>query len=783
VNAAAARRVHVKGVVQGVGFRPFVYQIAHAHELRGWVKNTSGDVTIVVEGPDDKIEKFLHALKTQPPPQSHIESIAVDSEPPANYSDFRILESQAQEDEYQLISPDLATCPACRKEIFDPANRRYHYPFTNCTNCGPRFTIIEDIPYDRPRTTMRKFKMCPDCRREYDDPADRRFHAQPNACPVCGPRLWIVGPQTDDNGRGQASPLRTTDVIAEAARLIKDGQIVAIKGLGGFLLACDATSDAAVQRLRARKQRPAKPFAIMLSSLDEVKAYCEVNAQEEEALMSAAAPIVVLKIKGKIPLYPPFAKGEAAQPISTLVAPGLKHLGVMVPYTPVHHLLMQAAGRPLVMTSGNLAEEPIAADNDEALRRLSGIADYFVLHDREIYSRYDDSVVTFELGAIRTIRRARGYAPFPVRLPFPLKPVLACGPELKNTFCLTSDDYAFVSQHIGDLENEETLAHFENTINLYEKLFRVCPEAIACDLHPDYLATKWAEAEAKKRSLPLVPVQHHYAHIVSCLAENGAAGPAVGIALDGTGYGTDGRIWGGELMTADYQGFQRRAHFEYLPLPGGAAAIQRPYRIAAGYLYALLGAEALRPDLPGFKGMDEYEIDVIKKQVESGLNTPLTSSCGRLFDAVSALLGIRRQVEYEGQAAIELEAAADEGILTAEYPYRIETVDGMRIIRLRELLAAIVADIQRQVPVSIIAAQFHNTLARIMIKSGAELAEESGLRQVALSGGVFQNRRLLNQVVTGLKQAGLAPLVHRQLPTNDGCISLGQAVAAGVRER
>jgi hydrogenase maturation protein HypF len=754
VTTEQARKIHVRGVVQGVGFRPFIYQIANSNGLKGWVNNTSGDVTIVVEGPPDRIKSFLDQLKTAPPPQSHIESVESIPEPFNSYEDFRILDSQVKENEYQLISPDLATCPACQKEILDPADRRYGYPFTNCTNCGPRFTIIEDIPYDRPRTTMSKFKMCPACQREYDDPSDRRFHAQPNACPVCGPHLSIAG----------LNP--ATDVVTEAAGLLKEGNILAIKGLGGFLLACDATSDVAVKRLRERKQRPAKPFAIMLRTIAEVKEYCLVNAQEEEALCSAAAPIVLLKMKG-----PPR--------LSYLIAPGLKHLGVMLPYTPLHHLLMNETGLPLVMTSGNLAEEPIAAENEEALNRLGGIADYFILHNRDIYSRYDDSVVTVEQDAVRMVRRARGYAPYPVRLPFPIKSVLACGPELKNTFCLTRDDHAFVSQHIGDLENEETLEHFENSVQLYERLFRIRPEVIACDLHPDYLSTKWAEAEANKRGLPLVRVQHHYAHIVSCLADNSLQGPVIGIALDGTGYGTDGRVWGGEFMLADYHGFQRKAHFEYLPLPGGSAAIRNPYRIAAAYLYTLLGAEALRSDLPALQGLDESEIELIKRQVDRRLNTPLTSSCGRLFDAVSALLGVRRQVEYEGQAAIELEVAADERLTDAEYPYRIEMVDGIRIIRLRELLTALREDIRGGVPVSTIAAQFHNTIASIIIRLAGDLSAENGLRQVALSGGVFQNRRLLNQAVAGLKRAGLTPLIHRQVPCNDGCISLGQAVVAG----
>jgi hydrogenase maturation protein HypF len=763
MRTVQARRIQVRGVVQGVGFRPFVYQIARENNLNGWVCNTSGDVTIVVEGNDGSIQHFLAQLKTIPPPQSHIESISSTEEPLTGYKQFEILSSIAKKDEYQLISPDLAICPACKQEIFDPANRRYGYPFTNCTNCGPRFTIIKDIPYDRPLTTMSKFKMCPDCQREYNDPADRRFHAQPNACPVCGPRLEL----TDTDGNSVAN---SDQVIVRAAQLLREGHILAVKGLGGFLLTCDAANYNSVRLLRERKHRPSKPFAIMLRNLEDVRQYCLLNNREEEALSSAASPIVLLKMKD--------------QPgISPAVAPGLKYLGVMLPYTPLHHLLMHETGLPLVMTSGNLSEEPIARDNEEALKRLSRIADYFILHNRDIYSRYDDSVVMVEQNSVQMVRRARGFAPYPIHLPFQSKKILACGPELKNTFCLTRDDHAFISQHIGDMENAETLEHFENTIRLYEKLFRIQPEIIACDLHPDYLSTKWAEIEAKKLGLPLIPVQHHYAHIVSCMADNGVQEPVIGVALDGTGYGTDGRVWGGEFMVADYKGFRRKAHFEYLPLPGGDAAIQKPYRIAAGYIYALSGASALSQELPFMKGRDELEIELIKKQVDQKLNTPLTSSCGRLFDAVSALLGIRQQVDYEGQAAIELEVAAAENHSEGAYSFQIERQGEIRIIRVEETFSAIIGDIRQSVSTGIIAARFHDTVAKIIVRLCHDISKETGINRVALSGGVFQNRRLLNQVVDDLKTAGLAPLVHIQVPCNDGCISLGQAVAVNYNEK
>jgi hydrogenase maturation protein HypF len=754
---AQARRISVKGVVQGVGFRPFVYQLALENGLAGWVRNTSGDVTIVVEGEKRNIDRFLVALRTNPPPQSHIESISENEEPSNRFKSFQILGSQIKPAEYQLISPDLATCDACRREIFDQSDRRYCYPFTNCTNCGPRFTIIEDIPYDRSRTTMRHFTMCPECQQEYDDPFDRRFHAQPNACPVCGPRLELV----DSSGQ----TVSATDVVKCASQLLREGKILAVKGLGGFLLACNAASDEAIQRLRYRKKRPSKPFAVMLKDMEQVRQFCKVNSQEEDLLSSPASPIVLLKMKDRTG-------------ISDEVAPGLKHLGIMLPYTPLHHLIMNETGLPLVMTSGNLSEEPIAKDNEEALKRLAVIADYFILHNRDIYSRYDDSVVIVEQERTQIVRRARGYAPYPVHLPFQSKAILACGAELKNTACLTRDNHAFISQHIGDMENEETLEHFENTILQYQRLFRIHPEMIACDLHLDYLPTKWAETEASKNGLPLVRVQHHHAHIVSCMVENGLQEPVIGAAFDGTGFGPDGRIWGSEVMIAGYHGFQRKAHLEYLPLPGGSASILKPYRTAIGYIYYLMGANALRTDLPCFRGVDNLEVELIKKQVDGRLNTPLTSSCGRLFDAVSSLLGIRQQIEYEGQAAVELEVAADESLFGDIYPFSIETVDGVRIIRVKEMLSAIISDLQGRKPAAAIAARFHNTLADIIGKLCRQLSEETAIRQVVLSGGVFQNRRLLNQVAESLKNSGLTPVIHSQVPCNDGGISLGQAVIA-----
>jgi hydrogenase maturation protein HypF len=754
-------RISVQGVVQGVGFRPFVYQLAHKHSLKGWVCNTSGDVKIDAEGEQVALEHFLSDLEALSPPQASIESISVTSEPAVGYDHFVIRESVSEEGRYQLISPDIATCPACLEELFSPSDRRYRYPFTNCTNCGPRFTIIEDIPYDRPKTTMSSFKMCPQCQKEYDNPLDRRFHAQPNACPRCGPALQLV----DSSGNS----IPTADTLSAASNLLKEGKIVAIKGLGGFLLACDASNDEAVQLLRKRKQRPSKPLAIMLASIEEVKKHCQVSSSEEALLTSPQSPIVLLRWKAK-------------SPISPAVAPQLNYLGVMLPYTPLHHVLVRETGLPLVMTSGNLSEEPIAKDNDEAIRRLRDIADYFLIHNRDIYARYDDSVTMVERDMTQLIRRARGYAPYPIHLPFKAKPVLACGAELNNTFCLTRDEYAFLSQHIGDMENLETLEHFETTIELYQRLFRIQPEIVAYDMHPEYLATKYALAMvAESPDTTFIPIQHHHAHIVSCLADNGLQEPVIGVALDGTGFGSDGHIWGGEFLLADYRGFNRLGHLQYVPLPGGAAAIKRPYRMAISYIFRLLGETALNQGLPFLGQVDGIEIDLIKRQIEQGINSPLTSSCGRLFDAVSALIGVRGKIDYEAQAAIELEMVADENE-TGSYPFSIIEQNGMNIVRFDELFSAIINDLSQGASPARISSRFHRTVAQVVMQMCKRLASRTGINKVALSGGVFQNRLLLRLTVAALEGAGLSVLTHREVPTSDGGISLGQAVIANFTQ-
>ena len=787
--AVQLKRIGVRGVVQGVGFRPFVYRLAHEHDLTGWVLNHSGGVEIEVEGLPSRLEAFVHDLTAQAPPLARIIAVEVSDAPPVGYDRFEIRHSVAQEGRYQLISPDIATCDDCRRELLDPDDRRYRYPFTNCTNCGPRFTIIRDIPYDRPLTTMQPFPMCPDCQREYDDPLDRRFHAQPNACPVCGPHVWLEGTSDSQTLAERDAAMRAT------ARMLLEGKVVAIKGLGGFHLACDATSAAAVATLRQRKGRPAKPLAVMMADMEMVRHHCHVRPEEEELLLSQQCPIVLLPWRDDSTIVP-------------IVAPHNLYLGVMLPYTPLHHILLHDVGRPLVMTSGNLSEEPIARSNEEARQRLGHLADAFLMHNREIYARYDDSVwfvphslasgpaaESPALHSPQPIRRSRGYAPFPIRLPFPVEQILAVGAELKNTFCLTRDDFAFLSQHIGDMENLETLEHLETSIELFKHLFRLEPGVIAHDLHPDYFSTKYANEQMGKSAngqmgksqsttppVSQIPIQHHEAHVAACLADNAWTiedGPVIGVVWDGTGYGLDGHIWGGEFLVSDYRGFRRAAYLEYLPLPGGDAAVRNPWRLALGYHYALTGQRLALP------GVSDSEAQIVCQQIERRINTPLTSAAGRLFDAVSALLGVQSQVTYEGQAAIELEMLATRWASTAgaggegrTYPFELERQGETTVIRLRALWEAIQADQAAGVSAAALGWRFHDSLAALLTDVCQRVAAETGLRTVALSGGCFQNRLLLSLAVPRLEEAGFRVLLHRQVPCNDGGLSLGQAVLA-----
>ena len=751
--------VRVEGVVQGVGFRPYVYRLASTLNLTGYVRNTSQNVTIVVCGTTDAVGEFIGRLPAEAPPLAHILQVSVEDVPSCNATRFEILESVFDEGRGQLVSPDVATCRACVDELLDNTDRRYRYPFTNCTNCGPRFTIIKAMPYDRPNTTMSSFPMCPACGAEYMNPADRRFHAQPNACHVCGPSVSLL----DRDG----NEMPDADAISRTAALLDEGSIVALKGLGGFLLACDATTPKIVQRLRARKRRPSKPFAVMVRDIETARQHCDLTPAEESLLLSPSAPIVL-------------ARWKKESTVCTDVAPELLFLGIMLPYTPLHHLLVRACNRPLVMTSGNLSEEPIAAETGEALKRLHDIADYFLSHNRPIHSRYDDSVVMVAGGQTHMLRRARGYAPYPIELTFDSPAVLAVGPQTKNTFCLAERHRAFVSQHIGDLDSVETLDHLEDTVHLYRNLFGIVPEVIAHDLHPDYASTSLAQRFASSPQA-IRGVQHHHAHIVSCMVENAVDEPVIGIAFDGSGLGSDGHIWGGEFLVCDATYSRRAGHLEYLPLPGGDAATLRPYRIAAAYVTKLLGEHRLRQCRHLADVLHDDEWRVLVRQIETGFNTPLNSSMGRLFDAVAALAGVRSTIDYDGQAAIELEMQAHQyqGPWGAHrYTFGIEHVDGLHVVRVAPVLDGVLRDIVEGVAAPTIAASFHEAVVKMAVDMATLISRDTGIRTVALSGGVFQNRILIEMTPELLRRAGFRVLTHTLLPSNDGCVSLGQAAIA-----
>ena len=747
-----ARRLQVNGIVQGVGFRPFVFQLAARYGLKGEVANTSAGVIIQIEGPAERLSAFEKDLSAKSPPLAHIVEIQSHPQPLQNYADFRITPSRGQAAMATLISPDVAVCDDCLREMFDPSDRRYRYPFINCTNCGPRYTIIDDIPYDRPKTSMRHFSMCPLCRAEYDDPLNRRFHAQPNACRDCGPQvsLW------DD----RLQPVSTPDPVAGAAELIRRGQIVAVKGLGGYHLAVDALNAEAVARLRRRKLREEKPFAVMSPDLAAIRRYAVVEAEEEGLLRSIQRPIVLLK-------------KAAACCLAQEVAPRNRYVGAMLPYTPLHHLLMRFGFTALVMTSGNRSEEPIAIANDDAFARLADIADAFLIHDRDIYLRSDDSVVRWAAGATRFLRRSRGYVPVPVFLKQPLPPILACGAELKNTVCLTRGGQAFVSQHIGDLENLSTYEFFQKTIGHMRRILAVRPEIIACDLHPDYLSTRWAD---EQKNTPKVRVQHHHAHIVSCMAEHRLDGSVIGLSCDGTGYGPDGTVWGGEALIASARGFERVAHLDCVPMPGSAAAIREPWRMAVSYLADAFGGDLGGLDLPFMREAGAEKVGLIREMIAKRINSPLTSSLGRLFDGAAALAGLRSRVNYEGQAAMEFEMAARDGADSC-YDYGLDGTGPWRIPP-APIVRALAADVRKGAPAALISAKFHNTLVRLFSDLCERVRAVYGLNRVVLSGGVFQNARLLTGLSRALADGGFEVFCHRLMPTNDGGIALGQAVIA-----
>ena len=805
--------VRVEGIVQGVGFRPFVYSLAGRLGLGGFVGNDVDGVFAEVEGDPVAVREFLHSVSQDAPPLARVERVTATPLAPAGTTSFRIVASEPAGRRRALIAADSATCADCLRELADPGDPRFSYPFINCTNCGPRFTIVRDVPYDRPLTTMSAFPMCERCAAEYHDPASRRFHAQPVCCPACGPRLTLL----DDAGKPLPGPPvpgpppgavtsgavprgaapAASAVLAAAAALLRDGAVVAVKGLGGYHLAADAACEEAVAALRARKHREDKPFAVMTADLAAARRLGQVSDAEAALLTSPARPIVLL------------ARHPDA-PVAASAAPGNRQLGIMLPYTPLHHLLLAEVGRPLVLTSGNVSDEPIAYQDSDALERLAGIADAFLVHDRAIHIRTDDSVaralgpggsaVRPQPGRPQLIRRSRGFAPEPVtvRRGFP-RPVLACGAELKNTFCLAKEHRAFVSQHIGDLENAETLRSFTEGIAHFTRLFDVVPQVVAYDLHPEYLSTKYA---LDTDGVDLVGVQHHHAHIASCLADNGVDGPVIGVAFDGTGYGTDGTIWGGEFLVADLAAFERAGHLATVPMPGGAAAIRQPWRMAAAYLDQLAApgpagqAGSPPPDRadPPAAGRDVASLPVamrnaarweaVVSMARRGINAPLTSSAGRLFDAAAALLGVRDEISYEGQAAIELEQLADPGEPGAYAaaiapgaepgePFRAHGAD---------LIGAALAELAAGVAREVVAARFHNGVAALIEGGCVLLREQRGLDTVALSGGVFQNLLLLGATVNRLEARGFTVLTHSRVPCNDGGISLGQAVVAAARE-
>jgi len=753
-------RIRVRGTVQGVGFRPYVYGLAHRLQLAGLVGNDGRGVFIEAEGAAAAVAAFLEALQLEAPPLAVIEDVESTVIEATGGAVFSIVASDPTGSREVLVSPDVATCADCLREIFDPADRRYRYPFTNCTNCGPRFTIVRTVPYDRPGTTMAGFPLCADCAREYADPLDRRFHAQPVCCPACGPRLRL----TDRDGGEVVGGEVPGDPVRRAAELLRDGRILAIKGLGGYHLAVLAADESAAAMLRARKHREDRPFAVMAPDLEAARRLCDIGPVEAELLSSPAAPIVVLP-----------RRADAA--VADSVAPRERSLGVMLPYTPLHHLLAAELAAPFVLTSGNVSDEPIAFSDEDAQARLTGIADYFLTHDRPIYRRVDDSVLRVVSGRPAPIRRSRGYVPSPLSLPQRLRrPVLACGAELKNTFCLATGGRAFVSHHIGDLENYETLRSFTDGIEHFRRLFAIDPEVVGHDLHPEYLSTKYA---LDLDGVELVGVQHHHAHLAACLADNSATGPVIGVAFDGLGFGTDATMWGGEFLVADLLGFERAAHLETVPLPGGAAAIRAPWRMAVAYLDAAFGGSV--PEGLDVVRRNAGRWDDVLAVARSGVNTPLTSSAGRLFDAVAAIVGVRDTVNYEGQAASELEQRA-EPAEAGRYPARVSD-DRPLVIRGTDLVRAVVADVTARVPVATVAARFHNSVVGLIGNTCGLLRDRTGLSTVALSGGVFQNVWLVERTVAELSAAGFTVLTHSRVPTNDAGISLGQVAVAGARDR
>ncbi|MFZ5762448.1 MAG: carbamoyltransferase HypF [Thermodesulfobacteriota bacterium] len=740
-------RIDIRGVVQGVGFRPFVHREAVAYHLTGKVVNTGQGVVIEAQGDEGALSRFVAALRSKAPAAAVLQDVTISPLPLVAETAFAIGRSEATGSPSAGIPADLALCPECLAELFDPGNRRFRYPFINCTNCGPRYTITRAIPYDRPQTSMAPFSMCNDCRAEYEDPADRRFHAQPNACPSCGPHLWLA------DAAGQRLAEREAAVAAAAERL-QAGAILALKGIGGFHLAVDAANHEAVQRLRQRKGREEKPLAVMVRDPARARQLCRLTAAEEALLDSAAAPIVL-------------APKQPGHGLSPAVAPKSDRFGVMLAYAPLHHLLLAEGPAVLVMTSGNPSEEPICIDNQEALQRLAGIADFFLCHDRDILSRADDSVLWHLAGETRTIRRARGHVPRPILLAADGPAVLGVGGELKNTICCLKGDQAWVSQHLGDLKSLEGFAFFRETVAHLGRIYEVTPELVAHDLHPAYLSTRWAR---EQDGVPRLGVQHHHAHLAACLGENRHAGPAIGVILDGTGYGTDGTIWGGEVLIGDCREFRRFAHLAPMPLPGGDAAVAEPWRAGVGYLHAAYGGAV--PELPFLQG---HDVGALVAQLARRINCPETSSCGRLFDAVAAIAGGRPVIRYEAQAAIEFMQAGAR-LAGPAFPFELDPEHDTLVVAVAPLVRAVAEAVRGGATVAEVSARFHLTLVELFLEVVRRAAAATGLGTVALSGGVLQNHLLFVGLAERLQAAGFTVLTHGELPANDGCIAFGQAV-------
>jgi len=752
-------RIKIQGIVQGVGFRPYIHKLVQRYHLAGWICNSNQGVEMEIEGEENNIHFFLVNFKDNLPPLAIVEDIKVKELPWLGYADFKIKKSNNNhKNPIILMPPDVSVCEDCLRELNDPADRRYRYPFINCTNCGPRFTIIEDMPYDRGKTTMKNFPMCPECNTEYDDINNRRYHAQPNACPVCGPEVYLYEGNTK---------IATKDPIEEAqTRLIK-GQVGAIKGLGGFHLACDASNFSTVLRLREIKQRDEKPFAVMVENSDKVRNFCHLSEYARGYLESKEKPIVILKTKKDNYLSPE-------------IAPGNDCIGVMLPYTPLHYLLLQKSSLVLVMTSANFSDEPIIIQNKEAFQKLAHQVDFLLIHNRAIYNRCDDSVLKISYNRPIFIRRSRGYAPFPVTLPKNSKQILAVGPEQKNTVCFTRGHYAFPSQHLGDLKNKDSFEAYQEAIKRLSRVFQFNPEMIACDLHPDYLSTSYAEEVSKEKELPLLRIQHHHAHIASCMAENYLTEKVIGIAFDGTGLGEDNHIWGGEFLVANLKDYSRVGHFKYQAMPGGEQAISQPWRMAYSYLYSIFGKKIANSNLELIKRRTSKELHLLNQMIDKKINSPFTSSCGRLFDAVAALINLRDEVNFEGQAAVELEAMC-QSKCRDHYSYSIEEETSNWIVNTEAMFLQIIHEMERHENMEKIATKFHNTIADLTLSMCVKMRNKYNINLVVLSGGVFQNSFLLNRMIGELKEEDFQIYIHQKIPPNDACISLGQAVIANAK--